>query len=110
MYLVRIYTYCSGDDANDDVSKHLDTMVEETGNSQDAVNLLSNLLEVHSKMRSRVKDNIKKLLAPLLQILAPKKYHYWFALLLDPRYFMELKDINNFHQSKNVDTKIFSSR
>ena len=47
MYLVRIYTYCSGDDADDDVSKHLDKMVEERGNSPDAENLRSNLLEVH---------------------------------------------------------------
>ena len=27
MNLVRIYTYCSGDNADDDVSKRLDTMV-----------------------------------------------------------------------------------
>ena len=52
--LVRIYNYCSGDDV-DDVTKHLDTIVEERGNSPDAENLLSNLLEVHSKMRSLVK-------------------------------------------------------
>ena len=31
--LVRIYTYCSGDDADEDVSKELDTMVEEIFNS-----------------------------------------------------------------------------
>ena len=31
--LVRIYTYCLGDDADEDVSKHLDTMVKERGNS-----------------------------------------------------------------------------
>ena len=28
-----------------------------------------------------------------------------FALFLDPRYVMELKYINTFHQSENVDTK-----
>ena len=27
VYLVRIYTYCSGDNTDDDVSKRLDTMV-----------------------------------------------------------------------------------
>ena len=54
MDLFRIYNYCSGDDV-DDVTKHLDTMVEERGNLPDAENLRSNLLEVHSKMRSRVK-------------------------------------------------------
>ena len=30
--LVWIYIYCSGDNADDYVSKHLDTMVEERGN------------------------------------------------------------------------------
>ena len=30
--LVRLYIYCSGDNADDYVSKHLDTMVEERGN------------------------------------------------------------------------------
>ena len=42
MDLVRIYTYCSGNDVNYDVPKHLDTMVEEIAKSQDAENLHSN--------------------------------------------------------------------
>ena len=105
MDLVRIYNYCSGDTADDDVSKHLDTMVEERGNSPDAENLLSNLLEVHSNMWSRVKDNLTNVLASLLQIPAPTYYQYWFVLFLNPRYVMELKYTNNFHQSANVDTK-----
>ena len=105
MDLVRIYTYCPGDDADDGVSKHLDTMVEERGKSPDAENLRSNLLEVHSNMRSWVKDKLNNALVPLLKIPARKKYHYWFALLLDPRYVMALKDIKTFHQSENVDTK-----
>ena len=66
MDLVRIYTYYSGENSDDDVSEHLDTMVEERSNSPDAENLRSNLLEVHSKMRSWVKDNITNVLAPLL--------------------------------------------
>ena len=81
-------------------------MVEERGNSPDTKNLHSNLLEVHSNMRSWVKDKLNNFLAPLLQISSPTKYHYWFALLLDPRYFMELKDIKTFHQSKNIDTTV----
>ena len=104
--LVRIYTYCSGDNADNYVQKHLDSMVEERGNSPDAENLCSNLLEVHSKMRSRVKEKLTNVLAPLLQIPAPTKYHYWFTLFLDPQYVMELKDIKTFHQSKNMDTKV----
>ena len=72
-------------------------MVEERGNSQDADNLRSNLLEVHSKMRSWVNDKLTNVLAPLLQIPAPKKNHNWFALFLDPQYVMDLKDINTFH-------------
>ena len=103
--LVQIYTYCSGGDADDDVSKHLDTMVEERGNLPDAENL-RNLLEVHSKMRSRVKKELLNVLAQMLQIPAQTKYHYWFILFLDPRYVMELKDIKTFHQSKNIGTKV----
>ena len=106
MDLVRIYTYCAGDDADDDVLKNLDTMVEERGNLPDTKNLRSNLLEVHSNMRSWVKENITNILAPLIQIPAPTKYHYRFALFLDPRYVMGLKNINTFYQSKNVDTKL----
>ena len=68
-------------------------------------NLHSNLLEVHCKIRSQVKDKLTNVLAKLLQIKAPTKYHYWFDILLDPRYVMELKDIKTFHQSENVDTK-----
>ena len=41
--LVCIYTYCSGDDANEDVYKHLDAMVEEKGYLQAAENLHRNL-------------------------------------------------------------------
>ena len=88
-----------GEAPSHNVSKHLDTIMEERGNSQDTENLRSNLLEVNSKMRYKVKDKITNILALLLQIPAPTKYHYWFALLLDPRYVMELKDIKNFHQS-----------
>ena len=90
MDLVCIYTYFSGGNANDDVSKHLDTMVEEKVNSQDAENLHSNLLEVHSNMRYWVKYNITNFFAPLIQIPAPRQYYYWFAHFLDPRYVMEL--------------------
>ena len=56
-------------------------------------------------MQYRVKDKLTNVFAPLLQITAPTKYHYWFALFLDPWYVMELKEIKNFHQSENVDTK-----
>ena len=77
MDLVCIYIYCSGDDANDDVSKNLDTMVEDRGKLPDTENLRSNLLEVHPKMRSWVKYKLTNILAPLLQIPAPTKYHYW---------------------------------
>ena len=73
--LLRIYTYFLGDDADDYVSKHLDTIVEGIGNFPDVENLRSNLLEVHSKMRSWVKDKLTNVLAPLLQNPAPTKYY-----------------------------------
>ena len=81
-------------------------MVEERGNSPHAENLSSNLLQVHSKMRSQVKDKLTNVLALLFKIPAPKQYHYWFALFLEPWYVMELTDIKTFHQSKNIDTKV----
>ena len=80
-------------------------MVEERGNSQAADNLCMNLLEVHCKMWHGVKDKLTNVLAPLLNIPASAKYQYCFAIFLDPWYVMELKDINTFHQSENVDTK-----
>ena len=110
MDLVWIYTYFSVDYADEDVPKHLYSMAEERENSQDVENLLSNLLEVHSNMRYLVKDNLTNVLAPLIQIPAPTKYHYRFALFLDPNYVMEFKDINTFHQSENVDTKTLSQQ
>ena len=108
--LVRIYNYCSGDNTDDYVSKHPYTMVEQRGNSPDVENLCSYLLEVYYKMMYRLKDKLTNFLAPLLQILAPKKYHYWFNLFLDPRYVMEFKDIKTFHQSKNIDIKVLFRR
>ena len=47
-------------------------MVEERGNLQDVENLRRNLLEVHSKMRYLVKENLTNVLAPLLKTPAPK--------------------------------------
>ena len=73
-------------------------------NSQDTKNLRSTLLELHSKLQYGVKDKLTNVLAPMLQIPAPKKYQCWFALLLDPWYVMETTDINTFHQGDNVDT------
>ena len=105
VYMFWIYTYCSGGNINEDVSKHLATIVEDRGNSQDADNLLINLLEVNYKMRYRVKEKLTNELAPLLKITAPTKYRYWFALFLDPWYVMEIKGTKTFHQSENVDTK-----
>ena len=80
-------------------------MVEERGNSQSAENLHRNLLEVHCNIRYRVKDKLPNDLVPLLKIIASTKYYYRFAILLEPRYVMELKNIKTFHQSENVDTK-----
>ena len=88
------------------MSKHLDTTVKDRGNLKTSEKLSTNLLEVHCKMRHRVKDKIINVLAPLIDVPAPTKYPYWFALFLDPRYVMEIKDIKTFHQIENVDNKI----
>ena len=68
--LVQIYTYYSGDNSNEDVSKHLDKIAEERCNWQDAENLRRNLLEVHSNMWYWFKDIVTNVLALLL------KFHY----------------------------------
>ena len=105
MDIFWIYTCWSGDDSDDDVSNNLDTVVEERGHLPDAENLRSNLLDVNSNMRSQVNDKLTNIIVPLLKFSAPTKYHYWFDLLLDPRYAIELKDIKTIHQSSNLDTK-----
>ena len=64
-----------------------------------------NLLEVHYKIQNQVNDKLINALAPMLDVSASTKYHYWFALFLDPRYVIKLKDIKTFCQSENVDTK-----
>ena len=111
MGLVWIYTYLSGDNDYDYVSEHLDVMVEERRNFHDAKNLRSNLLEVHCNMQAQVKDKLTNALAPLLQIPVPKTHTtIGFAIFLEPRYVMELKDIKTFHQIKMWTPKYLSRR
>ena len=86
--------------------KNIDAIMGERGNPQAAENLYRNLLLVHCKMQHHVKEKFTNVLALLLSIPAPKKYHCRFAIFLDPRYVMELKDIKTFNQSENMDTKI----
>ena len=102
---IYTYTYFSGDDADEHVSKQIDAMVEDRGNSQAAEILHMNLLEVHSNMWHWVKDKLTTVLVMMLEVPASTKYHYQFSIFLDPRYVMDLKGINNFNQSENVDTK-----
>ena len=92
------------------MSKHLDTIVEEKGNSQAAENMTRNLLEVHCNIWHLVKDKLTNVLVPLINIIESTTYHYRSALFLAPRYVMDLKDINTFHQSENGDTKKLSRR
>ena len=71
--MVWIYTYCPYDDTDNNVSKHLDTMVKERGKSLDADNLRINLIGLHYNMRYLVKDKGTNVQSPLIQIPAPKK-------------------------------------
>ena len=103
--LVWIYTYLSGDDADEYGYKQLDRMVEYRGNFQAAENLSRNLLEVHWKIRNRVQYKLANVLTKMLGVPASTRYHFWFALFLDPRYVMDRKDIKTFHQRENLDTK-----
>ena len=85
-------------------------MVENIVNYKAVDNLHMNILDFHLKMRHPVQDKLINDLAPQIDVPSLTTYHYWFALFLYPRYFMELKDIKTFNQSENVDTKTFSSR
>ena len=108
--LVRIYTYRSGDDANKYMSKHLDTMGEERGKSQAAENLCRKQLEGYCKMKNQIKYNLMNVIVSQLNITASTKYHYWFAIFLNPRYAMEITDIKTFHHSKIWTPKKLSRR
>ena len=84
-------------------------MVEDRGKSQAAENLHMNLLELNFKISHRLQDKLITVIALLPDFTELTKYHYSFALFLDPRYVMGIKDIKKFHQNQNVDKKQLSS-
>ena len=83
-------------------------MVKDRDKSQAAENLHMNLLELNFEISHRLQDKLITFIALLLDVIELTKYHYWFALFLDPRYAMGVKEIKKFHQSVNMDKKTFS--
>ena len=84
-------------------------MVEDRGNSKAAENLHTNLPELNFKISHRLQNNIVTVIALLIDVTELTKYHYCFALFLDPWYVMGIKYITKFHHSENGDTKNLSS-
>ena len=56
------------------------------------------------KMRENVKRKLAKYLRPLLQVPSADNYHWWFTLMLNPRYVNEFTDVRALHEIQTVDT------
>ena len=52
-----------------------------------------------------MKRKLAKYLEPLLEVTSSDKYHWWFALMIDPRYVNELTDVRKMHEIETVDTR-----
>ena len=64
----------------------LDQTVEENGSLGEARQPRRKLEDKHMKMRENVKSKLAKYLELLLEVPSEDKFHWRFALILDPRY------------------------
>ena len=71
----------------------LDHTTEEQDGLGEARKLRRNLEETHMKMRGNLKRKLDKYLEPLLEVSSAYLYHWWFYLMLDPRYVNEFIDV-----------------
>ena len=101
MDTVRVYVYCSGDDVDDLTKVELDHIVEE----QDGSGSARQLRRKNYENAGKCEEKTGKYLEPLLHFPSPKKYHWWFALILDPLYVNELTDARALHKIESVDTR-----
>ena len=53
-----------------------------------------------------MKSKISKYLDPLLEVISQDKYHWWFALMLDPHYVNELTDFIKLYEIETFDTNL----
>ena len=51
-----------------------------------------------------MKSKISKYLDQLLEVISQEKYHWWFALMLDPRYVNDFMDFRKMDEIETVDT------
>ena len=56
-------------------------------------------------MRENVKRKMAKYLDPPLEVPSADKYHWWFALIIDPHYVNELADSRKIHEIETVYTR-----
>ena len=52
-----------------------------------------------------MKSKLAKYLDPLLEFPSSDKYHWWFYLMLNPRYINESIDVRKLHEIDTVDTR-----
>ena len=102
---VRVYIYCYGDELDEVLKVELDQMVENQDGLAQARQLKMNLEETHMKMRENVKSKLAKYLELLLEVPSEDKFHWRFALILDPRYVKSFKDFRKMHEIETVDTR-----
>ena len=56
-------------------------------------------------MRETVKRKLAKYLDPLLKATPADKYHYWFDLMLNPRYANYLTGVGKLYEIDTFDTR-----
>ena len=52
-----------------------------------------------------MKNRLKKYFEPLLHVPLLDRYHWWFALILDPRYLNGLAEVRALHEIESVETR-----
>ena len=57
------------------------------------------------KIWENVKRKLPKYLESLLEVPSSDKYHWWFALMLNPCYMNELTYFRKLHLIETVDTR-----
>ena len=56
------------------------------------------------KTRENTKRKMAEYLDPIIEVPSAEKYHWWFALMLDPRYVNDFMDFRKMDEIETVDT------
>ena len=70
-------------------------LIMKQDSSGEARHVRMNLEETHMKMRENMRSKLDKYLELLLEMPSEHRYHWWFDLILYPRYVNELTNFKN---------------